>query len=89
MEFAVLEETKTKLVFTLKGDTHTFCNILKKELQELKGVTTVTYRVNHPLIGIPQFLLETKGLEPRKALKEVLASLHKKAEEFKKEVTKL
>ncbi|HIH11537.1 TPA: DNA-directed RNA polymerase subunit L [Candidatus Woesearchaeota archaeon] len=89
MEFTVLEETKTKLVFTLKGETHTFCNILKKELQELKGVTTVTYRVNHPLIGIPQFLLETKGIEPRKALKDVLAVLHKKADEFKKEVAKL
>ena len=89
MEFVVLEETKTKLVFTIKGETHTFCNALKKELQELKGVTTVTYRVNHPLIGIPQFLLETKSLEPRKALKEALASLRKKADEFKKEVSKL
>ena len=34
MEFNVIEESKTKLVFELKGETHTFCNVLKKELQD-------------------------------------------------------
>jgi len=86
MEFTVLEETKTKLVFDLKGETHTFCNLLKEELLNNKGVVTATYRVDHPLTGVPRFLLETKGLEPRKALKEALASIKKKAEAFRKEV---
>ncbi len=89
MEFTVLEETKDKLSFTLKGETHTFSNALKKELQEIKGVTVATYKIDHPLVGIPEFLIETKGLEARKALKEALKSLKKKAEEFKKEVGKL
>ena len=86
MEFKVLEESKTKLVFELKGETHTFCNLLKEELLNTKGVTTTSYRVDHPLIGVPRFLVETKGAEPRKALKEALASIKKKAESFKKEV---
>ena len=89
MEFIVMEESKNKLVFELKGETHTFCNLLKKELQNHKDVTLVSYRIDHPLIGVPRFILETKGAEPRKVLKVVLQSLSKKAEEFKKEVTKL
>ena len=86
MEFNVIEESKTKLVFELKGETHTFCNVLKKELQDTKGVELATYKIDHPLVGIPKFHLETKGVEPRKALKSALASLKKKAKEFEKEV---
>lgn len=86
MEFTVLEESKNELVFQLKGETHTFCNVLKEELYTVKGVKVATYRIDHPLIGIPTFMLGTSGVEPRKALKEALKSLRKKAEEFKKEV---
>ncbi len=89
MEFNVIEETKNRLVFQLKGETHTFCNALKHELQQVKGVSIATYRIDHPLVGVPQFLLETKSIEPRKALKEALKALKKKAEEFGKEVGKL
>ncbi|MBI2572586.1 DNA-directed RNA polymerase subunit L [Candidatus Woesearchaeota archaeon] len=89
MEVNVLEESKTKLVFQLKGETHTFCNLLKEELLAVKGVTLSTYRIDHPLIGVPQFLLETKGIEPRKAVKEALKSMKKKAEEFKKDASGL
>ena len=89
MEFKVVEESKTKLVFELTGETHTFCNILKEELRNVKGVEIATYKIDHPLVGVPQFFLETKGVEPRKALKEALKAVKKKAEEFKKEVKKL
>ena len=89
MEFNVLEEDKNKLVFELKGETHTFCNLLKKELQEHKDVVSASYRIEHPLVGIPTFLLETKGNEPRKVLKAALNSLKKKTENFSKEVKSL
>ena len=89
MEFVVLEESKTKLVFQLKGENHTFCNALKNELHQVKGVEIVTCRIDHPLVGMPQFLLETKGIEPRKALKEALAALKKKTHEFEKEISNL
>lgn len=89
MEFIVVEESKNKLVFELKGETHTFCNLLKKELQNNKDVSLVSYRIDHPLIGIPRFILETKNAEPRKILKMALAGLRKKTEEFRKEVAQL
>jgi len=89
MEFKVLEESKTKLVFELKGETHSFCNLLKNELQHVKGVEIATYRIDHPLVGLPKFIVETKGADPRKVLKEALSSVKKKATEFQKEVGKL
>ena len=48
MEFQPLEESKTRLVFQLKGETHTFCNLLKDELQQAKGVVMATYKIDHP-----------------------------------------
>jgi len=89
MEFTALEESERKIIFQLKGETHTFCNALKHELVNVKGVTLATYKIDHPLVGIPTFLVETKDVEPRKALKDALKTLKKKAEEFKKEVAKL
>lgn len=89
MEFKVLEETKNRLLFELKEETHSFCNALKNELLTVKGVTLATYSIDHPLVGVPKFLLETKGEDPRKALKTALADLKKKAKEFQSEVGKL
>ncbi len=89
MEFKILEETDEKLVFQLPGESNTFCNVLKNELLKVKGVSIATYRVDHPLIGIPQFLLQTKSLEPRKAIKEALKNLRKKSEEFKDNLSEL
>ena len=88
MEFKVLEETKSKIIFELEGETHTFCNALKNELLGVKGVTLATYSIDHPLVGVPKFLVEVKGVEPRKALKEALKNLKKKANDFQKEVSK-
>ncbi|MBT3297677.1 DNA-directed RNA polymerase subunit L [archaeon] len=89
MEFKVLEEEKNKLVFELVGETHTFCNLLKSELRNVKGVTLVSYRIEHPLVGIPTFLIETKGTEPRKAIKEALKNVKKLAKDFQKQAVKL
>ncbi len=89
MEFKVLEETKTKLVFELLGETHTFCNLLKEEIRKVKGVEIVAYRIDHPLVGVPRFQIETKGVEPRKAIKEALKSIQKLSKEFEKLANKL
>ena len=89
MEFKVLEESKTKLVFELLDETHTFCNLLKEEIRKVKGVNIVAYRIDHPLVGIPRFQLETKGVEPRKAIKEALKNIQKLSVEFEKLAKKL
>ncbi len=89
MELNILEESKKRMVFELKGETHSFCNALKEALWKIKGVDIASYRIEHPLVGIPKFLIETKGIEPREALKKAIESLKKTTKEFKKEVAKL
>lgn len=89
MEINILEESKKRMVFELKGEDHTFCNILKENLWKVKGVEISSYRIEHPLVGVPKFLIETKGIEPREALKQALADIKKQTQDFKKEVAKL
>tara|TARA_Y100000310_G_scaffold335367_2_gene417239 strand:- start:852 stop:1121 length:270 start_codon:yes stop_codon:yes gene_type:complete len=89
MELNILEESKKRMVFELKGEDHTFCDLLKETLWKVKGVEVASYRIEHPLVGVPKFLIETKGIEPREALKKALTSIKKQATEFKKEVAKL
>lgn len=89
MELKVITDTKDRFVFQLPTETHTFCSLLKTELQKVKGVTIATYKIDHPLVGVPEFLVETKGIEPRKAIKEALKALKKDAQDFEKAASKL
>lgn len=84
MEIKVLESSKTKLVFQLIGADHTFCNGLKKELTDIADVEIATYAIEHPQIGIPKMLIETKKGTPKKALEAALEALNKHNKEFSK-----
>ncbi|MEK6964356.1 MAG: DNA-directed RNA polymerase subunit L [Nanoarchaeota archaeon] len=82
MELNILEHTKKRLVFELKGADHTFCNLLKNELWQDKDVKISTYAINHPLIGNPKLIIETKENETEKALTKALDRLEEKNKEF-------
>lgn len=88
MEIKVLESSKTKLVFQLVGADHTFCNALKKELQNTEGVEIATYAIEHPQIGIPKMLIETKKGTPKNALESAIELLKKHNKEFNAAFTK-
>ncbi len=89
MELVVIEESKIRLVFDLKGEDHTFCNILKEELYTDKDVKVATYSIAHPLLGVPRFIIETASAKtPRKAVSEALARLKKTFASFRKAVEK-
>lgn len=83
MEIKVLENKASRLVFQLVGSDHTFCNALKRELNETKGVTVATYAIEHPQIGIPKFLIETADkVKPIDAVSAAIKSLEKQNKEF-------
>lgn len=89
MELNIIEDKKNRMVFELKGETHTFCNILRKELWNDKHVKSAAYNIEHPLIGIPKIIVETDGNEsPKKALKEAVKRMQKVNEKFKKQFMK-
>jgi len=88
MEINIIEEKKNRLVFDVKGITHTFSNILKEELWDNNKVKVSSYAVKHPLIGIPRFIVETDGAEPRKVLAEASQKIKKKFEKFERDIKK-
>jgi len=86
MEIKIIEDSKNKLVFDIKGESHGFCNMLKDELWNNKAVKVAAYKIDHPLIGIPRFVLETSGEEPRKVLDSAVKKLKSQAEKAAKEL---
>lgn len=83
MEVKILENKAKRLVFQLVGSDHTFCNVLKKELNNISGVVVATYAIEHPQIGIPKILVETDGkIKPQDALLKAVKNLQKSNKEF-------
>lgn len=89
MEINILEDKKKRLVFELKGEGHTLCNVLREELWNDKAVTVSAYNISHPLVGIPTFIIETSTKDPKKALKDAIDRLKKKNSEVVKKVKAL
>ena len=88
MELKILEEKKNKLIIELKGETHAFCNALKKELWNDKHVKAAGYNIEHPLVGVPKIVVETDGKDPKKTLSDAAERLKKSFGSLKKEFLK-
>ena len=86
MELKFLEEDKHKLIFELKGEDHTFCNVLVKELQKDSSIKAAAYRIDHPLARIPTIIVE--GDDPKKSLKKAISTLKKESQDFLSKVSK-
>jgi len=89
MEMNVIEEKKNRLVFKVEGVGHTICNIIKNELSKNSNVKAVAYKIDHPLVGVPQMIIETNGkVSPRAAVTKAIDSLSKDADKLKKTAMK-
>ncbi|MFH1174531.1 MAG: DNA-directed RNA polymerase subunit L [archaeon] len=89
METVVLEKTKKKLVFELKGADHTLCGALKQELYNDKAVKVATYSMSHPLTRIPKLIIETDGTKsPAKALIDAAKRIQKDNETLAESIKK-
>jgi DNA-directed RNA polymerase subunit L len=84
MELKIIEESKTRMIFEVKGEDHTFCNALKQQLTDSEDVKLASYKIDHPLIGSPVFILETKSKEPKKVIADAAKELQKELDKFKK-----
>ena len=89
MEVKVLESTKKRIVFDLVGADHTFSGALKKELWNDKSIKISAYNVEHPLIGVPRFIVETEDKDPQKVLLDAVKRLEKKNESFLEDFKKI
>lgn len=89
MEINILEEKKNRLIFEVKGEGHTLCRALQKELWNDSHVKAAGYDIAHPLVGNPKFVLETDGADPKKTISAAIKRLEKIAEKFKDAAKKL
>ena len=89
MEITIIEDKKKRLVFEIRGEDHTLCNALREELWNDKSVSVSAYNINHPLVGVPKFIIETDGKkDPKKALKDAIKRLKGKNSDLAKLVKK-
>ena len=85
MELNIIENTKNRAVFEIKGEDHTFCAALVKALQEDSNVKTAAYRIAHPLIRVPEVIVETSGTSVKEALTKAIETVKKDYAKFLKE----
>lgn len=88
MELNTIEESKNKLIVELVGDTHTIPNVLQKELWNDKDVVISGYNIEHPLVGKPHILVQTKSKAPRTALIDAVKRIKKDLDKFKSTFSK-
>jgi DNA-directed RNA polymerase subunit L len=89
MELTIIENTKYKIVLEIKGEDHTFCNVLVKELQRNENVKNAAYTIAHPLRRVPRLVVETNtNTTAKKALLEAVAEVKSNIDKFGKSFEK-
>jgi len=70
MEVKIIELGKDHVKLIIKGEDHTFLNLLQHYLLEDENVEIARYTIPHPLVGEPEFFIKTRGKNPLKALED-------------------
>lgn len=60
---------KDYVKFVLRGEDHTFLNLLQHYLSNDPRTVLVRYNIPHPLVGEPEMYLRTDGTNPIEVLK--------------------
>lgn len=83
MEIRTLKESKNELKIEIRGEGHTFCNLLQQTLLEDGDVEMAGYDQPHPLVPAPVVYIRMKGEKsPSKALEKALTRIRERANEF-------
>lgn len=87
MELKILKNQRKELEVEVKGEGHTFCNIVQEALLRQKLVEFAGYNIPHPLVSHPIIYVRTKGQTTAvKVFERALKDLEKRIVEFKQEL---
>lgn len=89
MEYTVLKDEKDELQVELSEADHGFLNMIKEAIWRESGVEIASFRLEHPEVSKPVFILKTKGKEAKKVWNSALDSISSDLEKFEKELKKL
>ncbi len=82
MEVKIVEMGKDYVKLVVKGEDHTFLNLLQHYLLEDKDVLIAKYEIPHPLVGEPELFVRTTGKNPIEAIKEANEKIVKVCDEL-------
>ncbi len=90
MEFTILEESKNTVKVEASERDEGFLNLIKRHLWSNSGVEIASFRIIHPEVSKPVFVVKAKaGKDPKKLWNTALESISEEADSFEKEVKKL
>ncbi len=82
MDIKILEKKKARLRFSLKGEGHMMANLLRTQLWKQKNVKTAAYSIKHPLLAVPEMLVETSAGDAKDAVIKSAEAIKKQNKEF-------
>jgi len=88
LEIEIINESKDGLEFIIKGERHTFPNLLRSALLKDSKVKFAAYKLHHPYDKQAEFIVKTEGKTPKKALANALKQINSELADFEKEVKK-
>ena len=88
MEIEVKNSEKDAVEFVLRGERHTFTNLLRSALLQDKKVKFAAYKLYHPFDSDAEFMVRTSGKAPKNALLDALKRIDSDLSEFEKEIKK-
>jgi DNA-directed RNA polymerase subunit L len=89
METEVLKDEKHELQVKFSEIDHGFLNLIKEAVWQQSGVEIASFRVEHPEVGEPVFILKTKGKEAKKVWNSALELISEQLDKLNKELKKL
>jgi len=75
MELNILAKEKNLLKIEIKGEGHTLCNAIRKELWNDDDVEISGYSVEYSLENSPILVIKTKSKDPKKVLEGAVKGL--------------
>lgn len=84
MQLDVKKTSSNEMHFIIKGERHTLPNLLRETLLQDDTVEFAAYKLPHPLGNDAEFIVKTKGKNPKKAIADALKKIEKQLSEFEK-----
>jgi DNA-directed RNA polymerase subunit L len=82
MKLVLLENTDKKMVLEIRGETHTFLNLLRENAWDA-GSKQASYMIEHPYLSEPKLIIRADN--PKKVLDSAAQMIIEQAKDFEKE----
>lgn len=75
MRLNMLESEPKRAVVELVDADHTVLLLVRDQLEQDSDVKTVTFAIDHPLVGTPKLVVETTRKKPQTAILDAIKAL--------------